>query len=208
MKHPEEPKVGAGHSPASYWNVGGNYDRSLRQARARATGVATGDKLAAHSDMPQRPTLSVGAPDASFIKALGAMCSDILRKLEDDCLPPAAVYHDWPPKTDTNFEHVQFEPSTPYGSFAPSSYPEIGQDVRQPVPLQRIVLPAISHMGTVAWPPVLPTSSSPLSSDDNPLKFHGDLMTPPETPVYDQAKVPSLPPPHMTVISATAQDIP
>jgi hypothetical protein len=140
-----------------------------------ARGFSVENERLSESLLPTpKPTLNVGAPNSSYIKALGIVCTDMLVKLEEEDLPPAVIYKEWPPASDHYFEKVRFDI-------------DFNDDIllKQPLPIQRILLPELLKASTnpipdSSWPAIL-HGSSPINSDGE--NHHMEMMTPPETPV-------------------------
>jgi len=124
-----------------------------------------------------RPSLQVGVPDSTYIKALGVVCTEILRKIEEEDLPPAVSFSVFPPREDMHFQPVSFTADSMHEVktlFADE--PEVL--IRQPLPVQRIVNAAVLENELYH-----PVSSSPLGTEINDLaRVSCDIMTPPETP--------------------------
>lgn len=126
-----------------------------------------------------RSAIQIGAPDSSYIKALSMVCSEVLKKIEEDSMPPAVTVKPFVQKDDVCFQQVSFAPS-----LGPSSVPfNTGHEVSEPAPLrQPIPLQCIGTNGLLSDEP---NSSSPVH-EDSPLNFTNqsfEIMTPPETPV-------------------------
>lgn len=151
--------------------------RPMRSARSKPVRY---DNEYIH-EQQQRPAIHVGASDATFIKALGAVCTEVLRKIEEEDLPQAVTYNEWPPKNDTYFAPVTFRDrqqilADTQMSLAP---------MMQPIPLQRIqphhmLESALSGEEGTAPPAAV---SSPMEMDTVMSRPNYDIMTPPETPV-------------------------
>lgn len=157
------PQYGA---TSPYWNGG-----STKGARGFPI---ENERLSGSLLSIPKPTLNVGAPNSSYIKALGIVCTDMLVKLEEEDLPPAVIYKEWPPASDHYFENVRFDM-------------DFNDDtlLKQPLPTQRILLPELLKASTnpspdSSWPVIL-HGSSPINSDGE--NHHMEMMTPPETPV-------------------------
>jgi len=131
--------------------------------------------------LPHPSSGSVCAPDSSFIRTLGMICTDMLRRLEEEDLPPAVVYREWPPKVDIHFEQVMFEPDE-YGVLNESL--RRGLSLKHPLPIQRLPIPELlSSNGCATWSILTPPSSSSPIDLDADMKINCGTMTPPETPV-------------------------
>lgn len=149
--------------------------RSSRQKNLRYAEDAFFEDRAQSRSAPL--PYSVGAPDGTYIKALGVVCTEVLRKIEEEDLPPAVTFKEWPPRIDQHFVPVSFqEQQLIYRS---------GQDstvqIRQPMPVQRAVHSAVFEASAIEM--VLPATSSPIESTETLSRSSYDIMTPPETPV-------------------------
>lgn len=127
---------------------------------------------------------TVGAPDGSFIKALGVVCTEVLRKIEEEDLPPAVTFKEWPPRVDQHFHAVSFTEQHQKAQQQQLLY-QTGLDssvqIRQPLPVQRAVHSAVLESSGMDM--TLPATSSPIESTETLSRSSFDIMTPPETPV-------------------------
>lgn len=163
-----------------YWNVAGTGHgdaRPVRSARQRNIRYDEESIFEQRTTPSPRPVLHVGAPDATYIKALGQVCTETLRKLEEEDMPPAVVYQEWPPQVDRHF--------------APVCFPEAIRPVSpaQPIPQQRRPIPMMMMLDTTMM-----SSSDSLGSpttgyfdSSSPVGEASiqppEMITPPETPV-------------------------
>lgn len=149
--------------------------RSSRQKNLRYTEDAFYEERTQSRSVPL-PS-HIGAPDGSYIKALGVVCTEVLRKIEEEDLPPAVTFSEWPPRVDQHFVPVSFsEHQLIYRTGLDSSV-----QIRQPMPVQRAVHSAVFESNGMDVS--LPTSSSPIESSESLSRSSYDIMTPPETPV-------------------------
>lgn len=129
----------------------------------------------------------VGAPDGSFIKALGVVCTEVLRKIEEEDLPPAVTFKEWPPRVDQHFNAVSFveqhqkEQQQHQQQLLLQTELDSSVQIRQPLPVQRAVHSAVFESSGMDL--TLPATSSPIESTETLSRSSFDLMTPPETPV-------------------------
>ncbi len=172
-----------------YWNVPGGAvpERRMRSARQRVTRY---DEEAFYSSPVQqtvKPVLHVGAPDSTYIKTLGMVCTEVLRKIEEEDMPPAVTYSEWPPRMDKNFPSVDFIEMVLPVVAAEESVPLL-----QPLPIQRSIYPAVfeQEMDFAYSRPSSPVENNIHPGSDLP---HYTVMTPPETPVSSKLYV-QLPP--------------
>lgn len=193
-----------------YYNSANGSDRPLRSSRQKAVRYSEESffERPAPAPMNNKAFLQIGAPDGTYIKALGMVCTEVLRKIEEDDLPPAVTFQEWPPTIDQHFVPVQFiqqqqQPILDYtGVPVTFSAPVIaaplveeGQFViRQPVPVQRIVPQTILDGHDEEDGEMIGShtpSSSPLDTESSTLsRLNHDIMTPPETPVSLEAVKP------------------
>jgi len=187
-----------------YWNMPSrsstNADRPIRAARSRAVKISEewqgdGNTMSNRYSESTRPVIHVGVPDSSYIKALGAVCTDVLRKLEEEDMPPAVTFSEWPPKFDPHFVPVSFMDHRMISSYSSASH-QNPMPIMQPTPMTRPTQPLPSNTmkmidrsndnGLISSSPIAsPGSSSPNSPLYPTLTSLEHIMTPPETPVSD-----------------------
>lgn len=187
-----------------YWNMPSrsstNTDRPIRAARSRAVKLSEewqrdGNLMSNRYSEPTRSVIHVGVPDSSYIKALGAVCTDVLRKLEEEDMPPAVTFSEWPPKFDPHFVPVSFMDHRMISSYSSASHHN-SISLMQPTPMTRPIRPLPSSTmkmiertncdGLITSSPIAsPGSSSPNSPLYPALTPLEHIMTPPETPVSD-----------------------
>lgn len=170
-----------------YWNMSSRSvqakERPVRAARSKAVKYVEETNFGSVSPVGKplvRVPLQVGAADSSYIKALGAVCTEVLRKIEEEDMPPAVSFSEWPPKIDQHFVPVSFIEQTRQANTIP---------LLQPIPIPKLALPLAFEKDFddqhISVPSGYCTSSSPMSFGSNGMltTMNQEIMTPPETPI-------------------------